>query len=370
MVKEYDSPTWNVEDGKVTGQVVYPHELGYEPAPPTAETPYYQESYGVTPAMERYMDELVNLLIASNFTQEQADGIIEFTFRDIQQRGIQKDSPYYNQVIQNMQNEIVNAKIVGTSGILTPEEESIARKSYENEAAKTIDFTVKGWEADTKARIEAETKAYGKSALEEQRRLDYFREQTRQRQRYEGMTTLQGRKRDTVLKAREDMDNQVDSILRSDIPYNEKVTMLGQAFGKYQQEAMLPDSYWQALQNAPATMMTPEERRLGIPETPYPERVKPTIAGQPDYRGILSEETRQYPLGAQQWFERQYPTLYRQFQEQLKYQPQSTGGYKTEFEKTLKKRKSDIYEEWWSLGAWERGERPSAMQPRVTTVRF
>lgn len=64
------------------------------------------------------------------------------------------------------------------------------------------------------------------------------------------------------------------------------------------------------------------------------------------------------------WFRRQYPQLFREFKVGEE-KPTAVGW--AEF---LKKRKPELREEWWSLGAYQRGERPAAFAPRIKTVGF
>jgi len=63
------------------------------------------------------------------------------------------------------------------------------------------------------------------------------------------------------------------------------------------------------------------------------------------------------------WFESKYGSMVRRFIEPEQRTKASWVDY-------LRKQKAKTREEWWSLGPFARGERPSVYQPSIKTVRF
>ncbi len=64
------------------------------------------------------------------------------------------------------------------------------------------------------------------------------------------------------------------------------------------------------------------------------------------------------------WFEDRFGLQIRRFKGQVEDQTEETWAT------FLKKQTPKLREEWWKVGAFRRGERPSAQQPRIRTVRF
>jgi len=102
-------------------------------------------------------------------------------------------------------------------------------------------------------------------------------------------------------------------------------------------------------------------------------RTQASLRGRTDYGPAFEQVGAEFG-GAKterwrQWFQSQFPTLTRQYESLY-----PVGG---KVEKTdipwpewLKKKKPEIREQWHKQTPYERGERPSAFQPRITTVRF
>ncbi len=64
------------------------------------------------------------------------------------------------------------------------------------------------------------------------------------------------------------------------------------------------------------------------------------------------------------WFEDRFGLQIRRFKGQVEDQTEETWAA------FLKKQTPKLREEWWKVGAFRRGERPSVQQPRIRTVRF
>ncbi|KKN29262.1 hypothetical protein LCGC14_0845680 [marine sediment metagenome] len=64
------------------------------------------------------------------------------------------------------------------------------------------------------------------------------------------------------------------------------------------------------------------------------------------------------------WYEARFGLQIRRFKGQVEDQTEETWAA------FLKKQTPKLREEWWKVGAFRRGERPSVQQPRIRTVRF
>jgi len=94
---------------------------------------------------------------------------------------------------------------------------------------------------------------------------------------------------------------------------------------------------------------------------PFMKATPSTPSYQPSF-----EATRAGLTGSQywkNWFTNRFSDVLREYK--TKGEPTEAGW--SEF---LAKRKAELKEEWWSLGAYGRGERPSSYQPLIKTVGF
>lgn len=68
----------------------------------------------------------------------------------------------------------------------------------------------------------------------------------------------------------------------------------------------------------------------------------------------------------QDWFRSRYPRMIEQFEAK----PEAERIGEKTWTEYLKKKKPEIKEEYYKMSPYERGERPSAYQPRIQTVKF
>ena len=115
----------------------------------------------------------------------------------------------------------------------------------------------------------------------------------------------------------------------------------------------------------------PEERKererrrpRGVRELPAPQRapyVTP-FAYEPAFEAIRGGLAGPQPW--KDWFERMYGTLIR------RYKGVEAGPPPVGWAEYLKEQRPKLREEWWSGGAYGRGERPGAFAPKIRTVAF
>jgi len=114
-------------------------------------------------------------------------------------------------------------------------------------------------------------------------------------------------------------------------------------------------------------------KRMGRMFKAYPGTFFPRKAEEPmpepiEY-GVGLEEMRaglEEPEPYKRWFESKFSSIIARFKAKVpeeERKPKAWAEY-------LKRRGPELREEWYTKTPWERGERPSAFAPRVTTVRF
>ena len=114
------------------------------------------------------------------------------------------------------------------------------------------------------------------------------------------------------------------------------------------------------------------EGRPVAPRTAYEPYTGYEPAPTPRYEPAF--EAMRAGLGGTQpwkdWFESKYSTLLRRFKTTLPAELPPAEEAERTWAEWLKKQKPELKEQWWGLGAYQRGERPAAFAPRVRTVKF
>lgn len=202
----------------------------------------------------------------------------------------------------------------------------------------------------------------------------------RARRGFEERGALGKVQRESVLKARSQLDAMVDIVLRNPWDYEDKRDTLLDLYRQFQEKAMLPEGYGRDLVNAAFESLPPEEQvsRRGDIEAARLERRPrfPATTRAPELAPRFApafEQVRAGLQGTQRWkqyFEQRYGSLLRQFRAGLPTDGQPTKDVETNWAEFLRKRKPQLKEEWWKTGAFVRGERPSAFAPRIQTVKF
>jgi len=167
-----------------------------------------------------------------------------------------------------------------------------------------------------------------------------------------------------------------DAILVTDWSYSEKFASLLRAHpraGDVKVFRQIKSDLWASLSPEEQAgrvreVESAEERARKVREVRYAPRYAPSYAYPEPMRYEPAFEEERAGLGGtrpwKSWFENRYGTLVRRFKA-ITEEPTEKG-----WAEYLKAQKPKLREEWAGLGAWGRGERPSAFAPRVRTVRW